>query len=67
MQSNNKYDEQLSWLFEKYKATHAILISEQPLKILVLDLPSFAEAPETEKELKIAQRVALLMSSKETV
>lgn len=66
-QSNNKYDEQLSWLFEKYKATHAILISEQPLKILVLDLPSFAEAPETEKELKIAQRVALLMSSKETV
>lgn len=66
-QSNNKYDEQLSWLFEKYRATHAILISEQPLRILILDLPSFAETPETEKELKIVQRIALLMSPKEKI
>lgn len=66
-QSNNKNGEQLSWLFEKYRATHAILISEQPLRILVLDLPSFAEAPETEKELKIVQRIALLMSPKEII
>ncbi|MEM8793967.1 MAG: hypothetical protein AAGE61_00260 [Pseudomonadota bacterium] len=60
-------DEELAWLFERYGATHAMLASEDPLRIVLLSLPSIANAPGAELELAVVQRLSHIMSKAEAV
>ena len=57
--------EQLSFLFEQYEATHAMLVATAPLSIVVLSMPSIGAAPGAETELRAVQRMALLISEQE--
>ena len=62
---NSESAEQLAWLFEKYEATHALLVAERPFTLLVLAMPRITALPGAKMELQITQRMALLISSKE--
>ena len=57
--------EQLSWLFEKYNSTHAILASKKPLTLVALNMPALSSSPGAETELKAVQRMAELISRTE--
>lgn len=62
---SNDATEQLSWLFEKFESTHVLLVSEQPFTLLALAIPQITSLPGAMTELKIAQRMALLISRQE--
>ncbi len=53
--------QQLDWFFEKYDATHAMLVSRQPLVLVALNMPTLAASPGAELELAAVQRFAALM------
>lgn len=53
--------EQLDWFFEKYDATHAMLVSRQPRILVALNMPTLAASPGAELELAAVQRFAALM------
>lgn len=56
--------EQLAWLLEKYEATHVMLVSRRPFRLIALNMPSVSATPGAETELKIVQRMALLISER---
>ncbi|MGL3607992.1 hypothetical protein ACSV9I_15855 [Rhizobium sp. G187] len=56
--------EQLAWLFEKYEATHVMLVSKKPFRLVALNMPSVSATPGAETELKVVQRMALLISER---
>ncbi len=56
--------EQLAWLLEKYEATHLMLVSARPFRLIALNMPSVSATPGAETELKVAQRMAFLISER---
>lgn len=56
--------EQLAWLTEKYEATHVMLVSRKPFRLIALNMPSVSATPGAETELKVVQRMALLISER---
>lgn len=58
--------EQLAWFFEKYDATHAMLVARQPRIVVALNMPTLAASPGAELELAAVQRFAALMFRSET-
>lgn len=54
--------EHLNWLFERYNATHIILVSNKPISLVALSMPSLAASPGAETELRAVQRMAILIS-----
>lgn len=56
--------EQLAWLLEKYEVTHVMLVSRQPFRLIALNMPSISATPGAETELKVVQRMALLISER---
>jgi hypothetical protein len=57
--------EQLAWLFEKYEATHVLLATLNPLTLVALNMPALASSPGVEMELRVVQRMAMLISQRE--
>ena len=57
--------EQFTWLFEKYSATHAVHISDDPKRLLVVNMPSVTNETSKELELLLVQRFASLMAKME--
>ncbi|MCR9138591.1 MAG: hypothetical protein NXI27_21500 [Alphaproteobacteria bacterium] len=53
--------EQLHWFFEKYDATHAMLVSREPRVLVALNMPTLAASPGAELELAAVQRFAAMM------
>ena len=56
--------EHLNWLFERFNATHVILVSNQPLSLVALNMPSLSASPGAETELRAVQRMAILISER---
>ncbi|MBV7521252.1 hypothetical protein [Ensifer sp. ENS12] len=56
--------EQLAWLLEKYEATHVMLVSNRPFRLIALNMPSVTATPGAETELKVVQRMAMLISER---
>lgn len=56
--------EQLNWLFERFNATHVILVSNKPLSLVALNMPSLSASPGAETELRAVQRMAILISER---
>ena len=54
--------EQVRWFFEKYDATHALMVSDRPFAVMALNIPAFAASPNVELELQTVQRMAQLIS-----
>lgn len=54
--------EQLAWLLEKYEATHLMMVSHVPLMLVALNMPSISATPGAEAELRVVQRMALMIS-----
>lgn len=61
-QVNAEISEQINWLLEKYGATHAFFVSDEPFRLVVINMPSLADTPGADLELAVVQRVAELMS-----
>ncbi|MBD9594926.1 hypothetical protein IB270_18945 [Ensifer sp. ENS05] len=57
--------EQMSWLLEKYEATHVMLVSNRPFRLIALNMPSVSATPGAETELKVVQRMAMLISERD--
>jgi hypothetical protein len=57
--------EQRAWLFEKYEATHVLLATLNPLTLVALNMPALASSPGVEMELRVVQRMAMLISQRE--
>ncbi|HEV7319638.1 MAG TPA: hypothetical protein VGO04_13655 [Ensifer sp.] len=56
--------EQLAWLLEKYEATHVMLVSSRPFRLIALNMPSVSATPGAETELRVVQRMAMLISER---
>ncbi len=61
--SQNEVEDQFRWFFEKFGVTHALLITQQPVRILALNLPPLAASQAAEFELQVTQKVAQMLSS----
>jgi hypothetical protein len=59
--------EQLAWLFEKYDATHAMIVSNEPFMLVVLTMPAVSTTPGAEAELRAVQRMAILISNQTAI
>lgn len=59
--------EHLNWLFERFNATHVILVSNKPLSLVALSMPSLSASPGAETELRAVQRMAILISERKAV
>lgn len=59
--------EQLAWLLEKYEATHVMMVSRLPLQLVALNMPAVSVTPGAEAELRVVQRMALMISERGTV
>ncbi|SDA96618.1 hypothetical protein [Sinorhizobium sp. NFACC03] len=59
--------EQLAWLLEKYEATHVMLVSNRPFRLIALNMPSVTATPGAETELKVVQRMAMLISERNSL
>lgn len=57
--------EQLNWLFEKFEATHILLVREEPFTLLAMTMPQLTETPGALTELQAVQRMAILISRQE--
>lgn len=57
--------EQVSWLLEKYSATHVLHVSDTPFRLLVVKLPVITTENDAELEFAVAQQIAILMSKVE--
>ncbi|TGS65813.1 hypothetical protein EN844_16555 [Mesorhizobium sp. M3A.F.Ca.ET.201.01.1.1] len=57
--------EQLTWLFEKYEATHVLLATSDPLTLVLLKMSALAASAGVEMELRAVQRMAMLISQRE--
>lgn len=56
--------ENLKWLFERFNATHVILVSNNPLSLVALNMPGLSASPGAETELRAVQRMAVLISER---
>ncbi|WP_136440539.1 hypothetical protein [Pacificoceanicola onchidii] len=57
--------EQANWLFTKFGATHAFLLSESPFQIMALTVPGLAQSERQEQEFRLARRMAVLLKDNE--
>lgn len=58
--------EQFDWFFQKYEASHAMLVSLDPIKVAALNVPVLAQSDRLEDELRVAQRMAVAFAARET-
>ena len=56
--------QQLAAIFERYDATHLMLVAQSPLTLVALNAPSLTVGADRETELRAVQRVAQLISEK---
>ncbi|WP_299402680.1 hypothetical protein [uncultured Roseobacter sp.] len=61
---NPQLAEQFDWFFRKFEASHAMLVSKVPLRIMALNVPTLAQSRQLEQELRIAQRLATLLAER---
>ncbi|MEM7723205.1 MAG: hypothetical protein AAF376_12610 [Pseudomonadota bacterium] len=57
--------EQADWFFRKYDATHAVLVSRTPFRLMALNIPALTQSDEVEHELSVVQRMAVLLAEAE--
>lgn len=62
---NPQVAEQCVWFFRKFEASHAMLVSQDPFRVMALNVPALAQSRQLEQELKIAQRLAVLLAERE--
>ena len=58
--------EQFEWFFKKFEASHALLVSARPFRLLVMDIPVLAQSDRLDEELRVLQRLALTLPARET-
>ncbi len=63
---DKELQEQFSWYFEKFNATHALFASQNPLILVALNLPALSTTPGAEIELKVVQRISALLSERQS-
>ncbi len=54
-------DEQINWLFSRFDATHAVLLSADPLRLVMLSSPDIAGLDSTGTALHAVQRMASVL------
>ena len=54
----------IDYLFDRYDATHVILVAAAPRVLVALSMPSLRTSPTAELELQVVQRMAALMPVK---
>lgn len=64
---NPQLAEQFAWFFRKFEASHAMLVSKAPFRILALNVPTLAQSRQLEQELRIAQRIAVLLAERDAL
>lgn len=64
--TNPQVQEQFSWFFKKFEASHALLISSSPFRLLVLNVPELAQSKRLEDELRILQRMVAVIAERES-
>ncbi|WP_299153634.1 hypothetical protein [uncultured Tateyamaria sp.] len=62
---NPKLSEQFAWFFRKFEASHVMLVSKDPLRTMALNVPALAQSRQLELELRIAQRLAVLLAERD--
>lgn len=55
-------DDHISYLFERYAATHVMRATEAEGVLVALNMPSLATSPAAELELQVVQRMAMLIA-----
>lgn len=56
-------DEQVNWLLSRFDATHAVLLSDTPLQLIMLNNPEIAASDSTGSALRAIQRMAQVLVS----
>ncbi|MDX8352995.1 hypothetical protein [Cognatiyoonia sp. IB215182] len=56
--------EQFAWFFRKFEASHVMLVSKNPFRVMALNVPTLAQSRQLEQELRIAQRIAALLAER---
>lgn len=56
--------EQFAWFFRKFEASHVMLVSKNPFRVMALNVPTLAQSRQREQELRIAQRIAVLLAAR---
>lgn len=56
--------EQFEWFFRKFESTHAMLVSRTPFQIMAIHIPALAQSEKVEQELKVAQKLAILLAER---
>jgi len=56
--------EQFEWFFRKFDANHAMMVSRHPFQIMALNIPALAQSGPLERELQVAQRLAMLLAER---
>lgn len=57
-------DDHIGYLFERYSATHIMLVSKSPRVLIALAMPSLSLSPNAELELQLVQRMASLIAGR---
>ncbi|MEL6840554.1 MAG: hypothetical protein AAFP85_14775 [Pseudomonadota bacterium] len=57
-------DDHITYLFERYSATHVMLAVPRPRVLIALSMPSLSASPQAELELQVVQRMAVLMADR---
>lgn len=55
-------DDHITYLFERYSATHVMLAVPKPRTLVALSMPSLSASPSAELELQVVQRMAALIA-----
>ncbi|EBA11510.1 hypothetical protein [Roseobacter sp. CCS2] len=58
-------DDYITYLFERYSATHVMLAMSRPRVLVALAMPSLSTSPSAELELQVVQRMAALIATRE--
>lgn len=61
---NPQLAEQFAWFFRKFEASHVMLVSKKPFRVMALNVPTLAQSRQLEQELRIAQRIATLLAER---
>ncbi len=57
-------DDHITYLFDRYSATHILLAAAAPRILIALSMPSLSASPQAELELQVVQRMAALMAER---
>lgn len=57
-------DEQVNWLFVRFDATHAVLLSPEPLRVVMMNNPDIATLDSTGAALRAVQRMAGILMAR---